>query len=56
MQEYSFKQQHDLKVGLSVCQPRCAFALILNVPPNGIIATHLRHAPKGSILSSAFRL
>ena len=51
MQEYSFKQQHDLKVGLSVCQPRCVFAQILNVPPKEIIATHLRHAPKGSILS-----
>ena len=52
VQEYSFKQQHDLKKGLSVCHPGCAFAqILLNVPPKQHIATHFGHAPKVSSLS-----
>ncbi len=51
MQEYSFSQQHDLKVGLSKCLPHCAFAQTLNVPAEEYVTTQFGLAPKGSILS-----
>ena len=51
VQDYSEKQQHDLRAGLQQCQPKCAFSHTLRVVPEEFVTTQFGRVPKGSILS-----
>ena len=51
MQKYSIEQQHELRMGLSKCQPQCAFAHTLDVIPEEHITTLFGRVLRGSVLS-----
>ena len=51
VQEYSEKQQQDLRAGLQQCHSKCAFSHTLRAVPEELVATKFGHVPKGSILS-----
>ena len=51
MQEYSIKQQHELRMGLFKCQPQCAFAHTLKLISEEHITTLFGRVPRGSVLS-----